>query len=60
MSTTRVVVNVSTHETRTYEFDGDLTNEEAVDEIETGEYAPLDSKVHAEDVDVIELEHLDR
>jgi hypothetical protein len=56
-TTTRVVVNVTRHETCTYELEGSLSTEEALAIIESGE-EPDDSDIHSEDIDIVNLEHI--
>lgn len=52
---TRVVVNITTHETSTYEFEGAVDTDAALELIGTGEYEPVDNDIHSEDVDVVDL-----
>jgi hypothetical protein len=53
---TRIVVNVTRHETCIYEFDGTLSEEQALEEIESG-IDPDESKIRSEDIDVVAHEH---
>lgn len=56
MTATRIVVRVSTCETRTYMIDGAVDASRAVDLIESGEYEPVDSDIHMDDVDLLSCE----
>jgi uncharacterized protein (DUF2249 family) len=55
--TTRVVVNITRHETCIYELEGTLSVGEALEIIESGE-EPDESNIHSEDIDVVDLEHV--
>jgi hypothetical protein len=52
---TRVVANVTRHETVVYVFEGDVDHEEAMNLIESGDHDPEDSHVHVEDVDIVDI-----
>ncbi len=49
---TRVVANVSRHETVTYVFEGAVDVPGAVAMIASGEYDPMDSQINHEEIDV--------
>lgn len=56
MAVTRIVVNITRHETCTYMIGGTVDATRAVELIASGEYDPIDSRVHVEDIDVVEIE----
>lgn len=52
---TRVVVSIARTETCTYEFEGAVDTDAALELIGTGEYEPADSNIRSEDIDVVDL-----
>lgn len=57
-TTTRIIVNITRHETCIYELEGALSVGEALEIIESGREDPDDSDIRSEDIDVVELEHI--
>lgn len=53
---TRVVANVTRHETVVYMLEGAYDMEGAEIAIQSAEYDPIESKIHTEDIDVVALE----
>ncbi len=54
-SVTKVVVDVVRRETHIYDLDGNLTEAQAREAIESGQHEPVHSKVHGEDIDIKEV-----
>lgn len=52
---TRVTVNVTRHETCVYELEGVLTQNQALEAIATGANEPVSSRIHSEDLDIVEI-----
>jgi hypothetical protein len=55
MARTRIEVNITRYETATWEFDGVLTEDEALELVRMGDRDPLWSEVHEEELDPIDL-----
>lgn len=55
MPRTKIELNITRHETAAYEFDGVLSEDEALELVRTGEHDPVWSEIHEEELDPIEL-----
>lgn len=53
---TRIVARVVRYETLTYMIDGAVDHSCAYDLITSGEYEPIDSDIHSEDIDIMSVE----
>lgn len=51
---TKIVANVTRHETVIYYVDGAVDRSQAVAVVESGEYEPDDSRIQHEDVEIVE------
>lgn len=56
MTVTRIVANITRHETVVYFVEGAVDASCAAELIESGEYDPDESKIHYEDIDVVSVE----